>query len=209
MSNRPIGYLHLLAQYCEHAEARVVGTRIGLEALAKAVQHALKYREAESAPVFVNDGEGYTVQVQCVEDGKVDELERPYASYWINEEATRWRERAFAAEAELSKLRKTPVLPSAAPMQMSDLDFSGLSPSQQALLTFCGWDRHCDRPRPRKSTVQPLIARGLVVLHPLRAGGSDPARYEVPITVHAAWCAYCADADGVLGAHNDQPRGGA
>lgn len=71
-------------------------------------------------------------------------------------------------------------------------DFSGLTPSQRALLTFCGWDQHSNRPKPRRSTVQPLIARGLVVLHPLRAGGSDPARYEVPIAVHAAWCAYCA-----------------
>ena len=78
-------------------------------------------------------------------------------------------------------------------------DFSGLTPSQQALLTFCGWDIHCNRPKPRRSTVQPLIARGLVVLHPLRAGGTDPARYEVPIPVHAAWCAHCADTRGVSG----------
>lgn len=81
---------------------------------------------------------------------------------------------------------------------VADFDFSGLSPSQQALLTFCGWDRQCGRPKPRKATVQPMIARGLVVLHPQRAGGTDPARYEVPIAVHAAWCAHCAGVHGTL-----------
>lgn len=73
-------------------------------------------------------------------------------------------------------------------------DFTGLTVAQQRLLTFQGWPCGEFVPKPRRSTVQPLIDRGLVVLIPRRVGGIDPARYDVPISVHCAWCMQCSGA---------------
>jgi hypothetical protein len=99
-----VGYLHVFAQHCEHDTAEIVGTKAGLEALASAVAHALKYREAESNHVFVNDGEGYKVLVKRADDA--DGLPTPYRYQYLNEEVQTWRERAFEAEASLFRLKK-------------------------------------------------------------------------------------------------------
>ena len=98
------GDLHIYGQYTYHDNAQIKGNRLGLEALVDAIRHALKYKDSESTPVFVNDGEGYTVLVECVEDaGKLD---APYIDQIVSESTQQWMERAFKAEAELSKLKK-------------------------------------------------------------------------------------------------------
>ena len=72
---------------------------------------------------------------------------------------------------------------------MADYDFTGLTLAQERLLTFQGWPCGQFVPKPRKTTVQPLIDRGLVrPVYVHGAGRTDVARYEVPIAVHAAWC---------------------
>lgn len=111
--NGPIGYLHIFAQHSWHDEARIIGTRAGLEYLAAAVAKALKYREGTSATVFTNDGEGYNVEVACVDDVG-DDVPTPYTMRIADEEAAHWRERAFKAEAVLYRLRH-PLAPSATP----------------------------------------------------------------------------------------------
>jgi hypothetical protein len=100
-----VAYLHIFGQYTWHDEVQIVGTRKALEALAAAVAFALKYREAKSAHVFVNDGEGYTVHVKCVDDIGSD-VPTPYTQDIANKDTAQWRERAFKAEIALSKLRR-------------------------------------------------------------------------------------------------------
>jgi hypothetical protein len=76
---------------------------------------------------------------------------------------------------------------------MSNYDFSGLTESQQELLTFQGWSLNDSRNQPSKATVKKLIERGLVVQHEYKRGDFSVAEYEVPIPVHMAWCAYCSE----------------
>jgi hypothetical protein len=112
MSEQQYGELHIYPQYTHHDNAQVKGTRLGLEALAAAIAAALKDGEAESAPVFVNDGEGYTVLVECVENA--DALETAYVFQWVDHQIAQWQARAFEAEAALYRLRKgipEPALP--------------------------------------------------------------------------------------------------
>jgi hypothetical protein len=75
------------------------------------------------------------------------------------------------------------------------LDFSGLTPKQQELLTYQGWYLDSDRPQPRERTVAELIKRGLVIEHTRPWIGVTFKEYEVPIPVHMAWCAHCAAAE--------------
>lgn len=98
-------YLHVFAQFTHHAEARIVGSKKGLDALADAIAIALKDGDALSEPVFVNDGEGFRVEVKCASDAEVEKLDDPYYSTFVSDEVTYWRDRAFKAEAERSALR--------------------------------------------------------------------------------------------------------
>jgi hypothetical protein len=103
--NGPIGYLHIFAQHSWHDEARVIGTRDALEYLSAAIAQALKHGDGMTATVFTNDGEGYNVEVECVAHVG-DDIPTPYTMRIADEEAAHWRERAFNAEAELSRLRR-------------------------------------------------------------------------------------------------------
>jgi hypothetical protein len=70
-------------------------------------------------------------------------------------------------------------------------DFTGLTNAQQWILTCQGWPCGDLLPKPRRSTYQPLVDRGLVIFHAKRKGGSDLGRLEVPLPVHMAWCMSC------------------
>lgn len=72
-----------------------------------------------------------------------------------------------------------------------DYDFTGLTTAQQWLLSTQGFafDPTSARRGPRRTTVAPLIERGLVIE---RANGHWPSSFEVPLAVHIAWCAHCA-----------------
>jgi hypothetical protein len=77
-----------------------------------------------------------------------------------------------------------------------EYDFSKLTESQQTLLTFQGWSSDSGWPQPSRRTVKKLIDRGLVIEHSVTWVRGNMAmlisEYEVPIPVHAAWCAYCS-----------------
>ncbi|MFA6244772.1 MAG: hypothetical protein WC655_27760 [Candidatus Hydrogenedentales bacterium] len=99
------GILHIYAQHCEHDEARIVGNREGLIALAAVVARALESAgEVESDHVFCNDGEGYRVSVR--KSDVTSDLPKTYKTYYISGEIQYWRERAFEAEAKISRLRR-------------------------------------------------------------------------------------------------------
>jgi hypothetical protein len=75
-----------------------------------------------------------------------------------------------------------------------DYDFSGLTLTQQWLLTNQGWERgYKSGHGPRRPTVDPLISRGLVFEHKNDEGRTEA--FEVPLAVHIAWCAHCAEKD--------------
>lgn len=79
---------------------------------------------------------------------------------------------------------------------MTTYDFTGLTHAQQEVLTFAGWHMGCGRVQPRTKTVQKLLDRGLVVRRLVSDDQGvlafDVAEYDVPMEVHAAWCAHCA-----------------
>lgn len=76
---------------------------------------------------------------------------------------------------------------------MPNYDFSGLTKAQQWLLTNQGWERgYMSGTGPRRTTVDPLIERGLVIEHKSESGRTEA--FEVPLSVHVAWCAHCASA---------------
>jgi hypothetical protein len=65
-------------------------------------------------------------------------------------------------------------------------DFHNLTQSQQWLLTVGGWDIHTRTiSRPSAIGVKQLIDRGLVI--------EQGSGFVVPIDVHLAWCAHCAE----------------
>lgn len=78
--------------------------------------------------------------------------------------------------------------------------FDGLTGDQRALLTLGGWEWTREmQTEPPRATVDPLLARGLLVLHhsrerPLTEGverrGMVRRSYEVPSDVALAWAAF-------------------
>lgn len=74
-----------------------------------------------------------------------------------------------------------------------DYDFSKLTTAQEWLLTLKGFQFDPTKAErgPKKATVAPLIARGLVIEH---KNGHWPSSYEVPLAVHIAWCDHCSEA---------------
>ncbi len=79
---------------------------------------------------------------------------------------------------------------------MSEYDFSGLTDSQQTLLSFQGWRAGQGMRQPDRRTVKKLIDRGLLIEHERRHEGVAVLEYEVPIPVHMAWCEYCTMMEG-------------
>lgn len=72
----PFG-VNLYAQDSWHEDGGIIGTREGLLALQAAIERALKggnYAEV----VFAGDGEGYTLNVACVDAATMERLPNPY-----------------------------------------------------------------------------------------------------------------------------------
>lgn len=97
--------LHIFGQQSYHDEVRVMGTKTALLILRDAISAAIDMGRATSQPVFVNDGEGYYVEVECVPSEEADALDQPYIFLDVEYMVNVWRQRSFAAEAELHRLR--------------------------------------------------------------------------------------------------------
>lgn len=77
-------------------------------------------------------------------------------------------------------------------------DFTGLTSNQRALISVGGWNWDTMRTEPANATVEPLIARGLLVRHYTQAEaapGQEPhgtvrRSFEVPGDVQVAWWAF-------------------
>jgi hypothetical protein len=76
--------LHLYAQPFPHEEARIVGTRAGLEKLQKVLNQALsstKDHPGATTETFTSDGEGYLVYIQMLSEKEMEELRLPYTDF--------------------------------------------------------------------------------------------------------------------------------
>lgn len=74
--------LHIHAQYAEHQEARITGTREALEALQKAINQLISSGKSEKEVVLemqCHDGEGYELVLQMKPNLEDDNL--PYVSW--------------------------------------------------------------------------------------------------------------------------------
>lgn len=75
--------VHIYAQHSQHMEAVILGNRQGLCKLFFAIGAALSAenkKENGEVEVYVNDGEGYDIAVQVVENVKIDTLPVPYVA---------------------------------------------------------------------------------------------------------------------------------
>lgn len=72
-------------------------------------------------------------------------------------------------------------------------DFTGLTNAQAELLTYQGWEMGSTWPtrQPHPLTVKKLIERGLLIEHVTTVGRMTVREYEVPLSVHMAWCEHC------------------
>lgn len=88
--------LHIHAQHSEHNEAYILGNRMGLEALRRAIDVALTNSTGESeADVMVSDGEGYSAVI-VLEDARWNSpVWRNAAVPYIAEHASEKREDAI------------------------------------------------------------------------------------------------------------------
>jgi len=66
--------LHIYAQEAWHDDAFIVGDRLGLEVLRKAITEALEVGRASGPDLFVTDGEGYAVKIICEDSGWQEEF---------------------------------------------------------------------------------------------------------------------------------------
>ena len=78
---QPVGYLHIFAQSHWHDSACIAGDRKGFEMLGTAISSVLagESGRADLNDVFVNDGEGYEINLYRIDD--VDTLMRLAAPY--------------------------------------------------------------------------------------------------------------------------------
>ena len=72
------------------------------------------------------------------------------------------------------------------------MNFNNLTENQQELLSFQGWNIGCNRNQPPKKSMLKLIERGLVIEHEIIDRGLSIKEYEVPLSVHIAWCEHCS-----------------
>ena len=76
MNKYPV--VHIYSQHAHHMEAIILGNRAGLMALKKAINTSLgRFEGRGTQEVYVNDGEGYDIEVQIIE-GDIDNLPVPY-----------------------------------------------------------------------------------------------------------------------------------
>jgi len=76
------GTLHIFGQKDYHADAAIVGDRIGLEKLRNAIDNALTEHPVDK-PIcasYTNDGEGYIVTILCRE--KMARVPLPFDGYY-------------------------------------------------------------------------------------------------------------------------------
>lgn len=75
-----VRFLHIYGQFMWHDDANIVGDREAITALRDALSAALDDRWGVSMArdVFVNDGEGYTVTVNVVDDEPMQKMAGPY-----------------------------------------------------------------------------------------------------------------------------------
>lgn len=74
------GLLHVYGQRAWHDEVLIKGTPDALRALRQAIDDALHVGTALSQPLFVNDGEGFVVHIECNTEDEMDEARKPYSA---------------------------------------------------------------------------------------------------------------------------------
>lgn len=74
--------VHIYGQYAHHMEAIILGNIQGLLELYSAIGKALQTSngDGETGKVCCNDGEGYDIKIQIVEDEMIDKLPVPYTA---------------------------------------------------------------------------------------------------------------------------------
>lgn len=83
--------LHIYGQGYPHAEALIWGTRDALESLRLQIERALNDGQFNAAdPYFVDDGEGFTLQVRCVSEEEMGQSVVPYCDPIFQEESQKW-----------------------------------------------------------------------------------------------------------------------
>ena len=73
--------VHIYGQHSWHTNAIILGNRKGIMALRNAINIALDKTEGRGAQrVYINDGEGYNIEIQIVENKEIDKIHVPYTA---------------------------------------------------------------------------------------------------------------------------------
>ena len=80
--------VHIYGQYAHHMEAIILGNRQGLLALKKAINTALgRPLGRGTQEVYVNDGEGYDIEIQVIKDEEIDKLPVTYTADYAQDKS--------------------------------------------------------------------------------------------------------------------------
>ncbi|MBS0959817.1 hypothetical protein [Acetobacter thailandicus] len=80
--------LHVIAQYDQHDDAHIIGTRAGLLRLRDAIDSALsEVNVTKKASVITNDGEGYVALIRCISGDDVDSIPLGYTADYAKDDS--------------------------------------------------------------------------------------------------------------------------
>ena len=80
--------LHVIAQYDQHDDAHIIGTRVGLLRLRNAIDFALiEMNATKKASVITNDGEGYFALIRCIGEDDVDSIPLGYTADYAKDDS--------------------------------------------------------------------------------------------------------------------------
>ena len=77
--------LHIYGPYAHHDDVLIVGTQKALERLRAALTEALDGGRGETTRFFVNDGEGFALEVRLETEGALDRYVPPYSADYLQD----------------------------------------------------------------------------------------------------------------------------
>lgn len=87
---KDVPVVHVYEHYSDHCDVIILGNRKGLLALYDAIGNALTTMDGKgTTEVYVNDGEGYDLEIQVVDEKEIDNLPVPYTAAHAKERSNK------------------------------------------------------------------------------------------------------------------------
>jgi hypothetical protein len=76
-------FVNIYPQFTYHHDGRIIGTREGLIQLRHALDSTIETGQPRQALVFSSDGEGYVIEVECLDEAEMGKC----TPYYVENEA--------------------------------------------------------------------------------------------------------------------------